>query len=218
MQPSLASRTWPAASLILHSGYVQAAGAALIAALAITAASVLLTRKHLTWGIYLDMPVGLIPEQAPGTGTRIIRLTLTGEPGSSAGRDTADDEAWLVVLGITNPGFAPIRGEHFSTPLTFEFPGREVRGIQTSPGQATRTRAGLPASRTRPVPAVHALAGRIQLSGDFLLRRGDSCSLMAVLQGRPADNSRRINRTAHWPAGRSPPRRPSTRSVSPGAR
>src|ERR1017187_8123934 len=160
MQPSLASRTWPAASLILHSGYVQAAGAALIAALAITAASVLLTRKHLTWGIYLDMPVGLIPEQAPGTGTRIIRLTLTGEPGSSAGRDTADDEAWLVVLGITNPGFAPIRGEHFSTALTFEFPGREVRGIQTSPGQATRPGAGLPASRQRQVPAVQAPPGR----------------------------------------------------------
>ena len=48
MQPSLASGIWPAATLLLHSGYVLAAGAALIAALAITAASVCLTRKHLT--------------------------------------------------------------------------------------------------------------------------------------------------------------------------
>ena len=56
MQPSLASGIWPAATLLLHSGYVLAAGAALIAALAITAASVCLTRKHLTWGVYLDMP------------------------------------------------------------------------------------------------------------------------------------------------------------------
>ena len=201
MQPSLASGIWPAATLLLHSGYVLAAGAALIAALAITAASVCLTRKHLTWGVYLDMPVALISQQAPGTGTRTLRITLTGEPGNSAGRDPAgerdragEDEAWLVILRITNSGFAPIRGEHFSTPLAFEFPGREVRGIQISPGQAIRTRAGLPASRTRPVPAVHTPAGRVQLSGDFLLRRGDSCSLMAVLQGRPAAPSRRIKR------------------------
>jgi len=70
----------------------------------------LLTRKHLTWGIYLDMPVALTPGQAPGTGTRIIRMTLTGEPGSTACRDTAGEgEARLVNLGITNPGFAPIR-------------------------------------------------------------------------------------------------------------
>ena len=57
MQPSLASGIWPAATLLRHSGYVLAAGAALIAALAITAAFVCLTRKHLTWGVYLDMPV-----------------------------------------------------------------------------------------------------------------------------------------------------------------
>ena len=136
------------------------------------------------------MPVALTAQQAPGTGTRILRVTLTGEPGSSAGRDTAgerdragEDEAWLVIVRITNSGFAPIRDEHFSTPLGFEFPGREVRGIQISPGQAIRT---------RPVPAVHTPAGRVQLSGDFLLRRGDSCSLMAVLQGRPAAPFRRI--------------------------
>ncbi len=140
MQPSLASGIWPAATLLLHSGYVLAAGAALIAALAITAASVCLTRNHLTWGVYLDMPVALISQRAPGTGTRTLRITLTGEPGRSAGRDPAgerdragEDEAWLVVLRITNSGFAPIRGEHFSTPLSFEFPGREVRGIQISP-------------------------------------------------------------------------------------
>ena len=172
------------------------------------------------------MPVALTSQQAPGTGTRTLRITLTGEPGNSAGRDPAgerdragEDEAWLVILRITNSGFAPIRGEHFSTPLAFEFPGREVRGIQISPGQAIRTRAGLPASRTRPVPAVHTPAGRVQLSGDFLLRRGDSCSLMAVLQERPAAPSRRIKQDGCLAGGTITPEAsgdPAGRWLAPG--
>jgi len=198
MQPSLASGIWPAASLILHSGYALAALAALIAAQAITATIDFLTRRHLTWGTYLDMPVALTSGQEPGTRTPIIRTTLTREPDSSAGPDTAgEDHTWLVVLGITNSGLAPIRGEHFSTPLTFEFPGRKVRGIQISPGRATRTRA----DPVRPVPAAHASGGRVQLSGDFLLRRGDSCSLMMVLQGRPAGASRRIKQDGSLAGG-----------------
>jgi len=80
MQPSLASGIWPATNLILHSWYAQAAWAALIAAQAIKAASGFLTRRHLTWDTYLDMPVTLTQEQAPGTGTPVIRMTLTGEP------------------------------------------------------------------------------------------------------------------------------------------
>ena len=61
MRPSLAAGPGPAGSLIFHSGYAQAVAAALIAALIISAVTVLLTRKRIAWRADLDIPVVLAP-------------------------------------------------------------------------------------------------------------------------------------------------------------
>jgi len=61
MRPSLATGPGPAGSLIFHSGAAQAAATALIAALIISAVTMLLTRKRIAWHADLDVPVVLAP-------------------------------------------------------------------------------------------------------------------------------------------------------------
>jgi hypothetical protein len=105
---------------------------------------VLLTRKRITCETYLDMPVGLTLRQEPGTGTPVISELHFGDPCPGP---AGPQDGWLVALGITNPGCAPVRGSDFSAPLTFTFPGREVHATRISPGPA-----GTAASRARPLP------------------------------------------------------------------
>jgi hypothetical protein len=94
-----------------------------VAALAIWEAIVLLIRKRIAWEAYLDMPVGCTLRQEPVTGTPVISQLHFGEPSSGPG-PAGPQDGWLVALGITNPGQAPVRGKDFSAPLTFTFPGR----------------------------------------------------------------------------------------------
>lgn len=180
MRPSAVPGASPAGSLLLYSAYAQAAGTALIAVLAIAAATVLITRKRITWHARLDIPLSPGPVAAPGPQPQVTRWSLAGDPAGVVG----EDQAWLAVLAVTNSGFAPVRGRDFTTPLTFTFPGRQVRGIQILPE---------PPAPSTPPPEVQALPGpgsdrsqaRIAPSGDFLLRPGHGYSLMLLLGGQP---------------------------------
>ena len=98
------------------------------------------------------MPIGLALRQAPGTDAAMTGKIILGDPGLRySGPFTAGvEQGWLVVLGITNLGFAPVRGRDFSTSLTFAFSGREIRATQISAESAART-VGKPAH----LPAVH---------------------------------------------------------------
>src|SRR5215472_5528242 len=179
-----------AATPVIHSGYIQAAAATLLlAALAITAAAGFLARKRLAWQTRVDMPVGLAAPQAAGTGTACrILLGESGlrHPGPYAG---STEQGWLVVLSITNAGLAPVRDGDFRAPLGFAFPGRQVRATQILPGPAPRTLGRTPRVPAVRVPAQDGLEAshadtrttRVQLGGDFLLRPGDTCSLLVVL-------------------------------------
>jgi hypothetical protein len=141
---------------------------------------VLLTRKRIACETYLDMRVGLTLRQEPGTGTPVIGELRFGEtrPGPQ--------EGWLVALGITNPGRMPVRGSDFSAPLTFTFPGREIRATWISPepaGTAASRARQLPSAR---VPAAGGHAACLEIGGDFLLRPGGSYSVTVILSGIPA--------------------------------
>ena len=184
-------------SPVLHSGYAQAVGAALLAVLVIMPVTAFLIRKRVAWDVYLDMSVGLTPTQALGTDTGMTCEMLLGHPGlRDIGHHTGSaEQGWLLMLGITNPGFVPVRGRDFRVPLTFVFPGREIRASQILPEPASLT------SKAPQMPAVHVPAesrvigranNRIQLSGDFTLHPRESYSVMLVLSGTPADHSRRI--------------------------
>jgi len=157
---------------------------------------VLLTRKRIAWETYLDMPVGLTFQQEPGTGTPLIIELHIQEP------CPGPQDGWLVALGITNPGCAPVRGSDFSAPLTFTFPGREIRAAQISPEPA-----GTAASRARHLPSarVSAAGGHaacLEIGGDFLLRPGGSYSVTVILSGTPAASSSHIQQEGSLTSGK----------------
>jgi len=135
---------------------------------------------------------------------RTGRLVL-GEPGLCYRGPWADgiQHGWLVVVGITNPGPATVRGGDFRAPLAFAFPGRTVHAARLLPesaGRPARTGPGMPAVR---VPGQGGpAAARVELTGDFLLRPGDSYSLLLILGGTPAGQSRRIRHEGSLARGR----------------
>jgi len=144
---------------------------------------VLLTRKRIACETYLDMPVGLVLRREPGTGTPVIIELRFAEPCPGP---AGPQDGWLVALGITNPGCAPVRGSDFSAPLTFTFPGREIRATWISPepaGTAASRARQLPSAR---VPAAGGHAACLEIGGDFLLRPGGSYSVTVILSGIPA--------------------------------
>jgi len=192
--------------MILRSGHVQAAGAAL------------LTRRRIAWDACLDMPIGLTMRQEPGTGTAAITGIAFGEPGLRSPGASAPGvrEGWLVVLGITNPGLVAVHSRDFTAPLAFAFPGREIHATQIRPGPAAST-----AKRAPRMPSVKVSAGagsagdhaaRMELSGDFQLRPGGGYSVMLVLTGTPADSSRPIQQGGSLTGGKIVAARPGTSS------
>jgi hypothetical protein len=185
----------PAAAMpVIHAGHVPAAAAAL-AALAITAAvGGFLTRKRLAWETCFDMPVGLTAPHGADTG-RPFELLL-GEPGLRYPDPWADstEQGWIVLLGITNPGCAPVRGRDFRIPLTFTFPGRRIhatRIVREPSGRAGRPAAGAPAIRLSARDSAEPSSGairptRMHFTGDYVLCPNDSYTVMLLLSGTPA--------------------------------
>jgi hypothetical protein len=170
------------------------------------AAVALLARKRLAWHARLDMPVGLTaPRTADGA---LAAHILLGETGLCYEGPNAPDAVggWLVMLAVTNTGWAPVRGSDFAVPLTFTFPGRHILSAQISPDPAIRparpptlclsTKSGRRLSPGDRSPA------RIQVTGDFLLRRGDSCAITVVLGGSPVPDSPRIQHDGSLAGGK----------------
>jgi hypothetical protein len=172
--------------------------AASTAAAAASAAMIPHGRKWIAWHTRLGIPVGLAPRRAstPGAG-RTCEL-IFGQPGLRYLGPWTDriQHGYLIVIGITNPGRSTVRSGDFSSPLTFAFPGQEIHAARL-----LHEPHGRPPGRVPRVPVVQALArdspgadraARAQLTGDFLLRPGDSYSLQLVLTGTPAGTSRRL--------------------------
>jgi hypothetical protein len=202
---------WLAASLI-RAGYAAAAGAAGLAAAAGCAVIVPLSRKRVSWDALLDMPVGLSRQGAPAPEAGWAGELVLGEHGLRyPGPWTAGiEQGWLVLVGITNPGPSAVRSADFSIPLTFAFPGRQVRASRILPEPAGPARRRAPrapavrmAARRDPDAGQAAISATgVQLSGDFLLRPGDSYSLLLMLTGTPAGRSRRIHHEGALTGGR----------------
>lgn len=101
-------------------------------------------RRRLTWCVHLDMPVHLTPPRESPEG--LARGLVIGEPEPG---DDRTEPGWLVLLGVSNTGWSPIRCTDFAAPLCFIFPGRQVLGawLSSSP-EARRT------ARPAPEPAI----------------------------------------------------------------
>ena len=174
------------------------------------AATAFLTRKRLAWQVWLDMPVALTPLHAGAAG--LACEVLLGEPGLRYDGPYAAGAVpgWLILLGISNPGWMPVRGTDFAAPLTFSFPGRQVRSAQTSLEPAAGT-----ADRSASPPTIRVLAvnspqsrpgdrnsARTQVTGDFLLRRETATRSPCSFSGTPAPHSRRIQQDGSLAGGK----------------
>ena len=151
-----------AATPVIHSGYVQAAAATLLlAAPAITAVTGFLARKRLVGETWLDMPVGLTAVLKAGTETP--SQLLLGEPEFGYHKPGADStgQGWLVLLGITNPGWTRVCGREFRAPLTFTFPGRQIHAARILPDPVA-----VKARRAARAPAIGGRQYRAGPAGD----------------------------------------------------
>jgi phosphate transport system substrate-binding protein len=222
--------------LIANSPAVDAVGGALITVLLGWSVQLFSDRKRLAWRAYLDTRINLTPAQA----TRLTFRVYVDDPGSQTHGEV--EVPWLALLRVRNAGLVPIRGTDFHAPLTFAFPGREVRGAEiidhsgsepptlaeqeaqriTAPSrsglyQRLRSWAAGSGGGTVTSPNGRGTTDQVRLSKDFLLNRRDRFTLMVVLSGTPEDTRKRIRQTGALVGGRvvaEPPRRgPNTRSM-----
>jgi hypothetical protein len=124
MVPEAAAGIGRVGYLIANSAAVDAVGGALITVLLGWAVQLFADRKRLAWRAYLDTRINLTPAQA----ARLRFRVYVDEPGAQPSSEVK--LPWLALLRVRNAGFVPIRGTDFHTPLTFVFPGREVRGAE----------------------------------------------------------------------------------------
>ena len=78
------------------------------------------------------------------------------EPGAGS-----TGQGWLVLLGITNPGWTRVCGREFRAPLTFTFPGRQIHAARILPDPVAVT-----ARRAARAPAIGGRQYRAGPAGD----------------------------------------------------
>jgi phosphate transport system substrate-binding protein len=222
--------------LLANSAAVQAVGGALVTVLLGWAGTLFANRKRIAWRAYLDAPINLVPAQVRSMSTRLKFRVYVDHPGQ-AGTSSEVEVPWLAILRVRNSGFVPIRGADFNTPLTFTFPGRQVRGaevIEHSGDSAARilpqhhlapapvpARAPGPAGRLRtwlagagglpsrdPGTDGPAPTEEVQIGEDILLNRRDRFTLMIVLSGTPTDMRKKILQTGSLVGGKIVPEPP----------
>ena len=223
--------------LLANSAAVQAVGAALVTVLLGWAVTLFANRKRIAWRAYLDAPINLTPAQVRSMNTRLTFRVYVDQTGL-AGTRSEVEVPWLAILRVRNSGFVPIRGTDFNTPLTFTFPGREVRGAEViehsgdsaarilpqhhqvaptprpgrPPGLAQRLCAWLAnpggAPSRGPGSDGQAPTEEVQIGEDILLNRRDRFTLMVVLSGTPTDMRKRILQTGSLVGGRIIPEPP----------
>jgi phosphate transport system substrate-binding protein len=223
--------------LLANSAAVQAVGGALVTVLLGWAGTLFANRKRIAWRAYLDAPINLTPAQVlRSMNTRLTFRVYVDHP--AHGTSSEVEVPWLAILRVRNSGFVPIRGADFNTPLTFTFPGRQVRGaevIEHSGDSAARilpqhhlvapapvpARASGPAGRLRtwlagggglpsrgPGTDRPAPTEEVQIGEDILLNRRDRFTVMIVLSGTPTDMRKKILQTGSLVGGKIIPEPP----------
>jgi phosphate transport system substrate-binding protein len=223
--------------LLANSAAVQAVGGALITVLLGWAVTLFASRKRIAWRAYLDAPINLTPAQVRSMNTRLTFRVYVDHP-AHGGTSSEVELPWLAILRVRNSGFVPIRGADFNTPLTFTFPGRQVRGAEVIehsgdsaarilpqhhpvapapvparvPGRTGRLRAWL-SGAGGPPPGGSGSNGpaateEVQIGEDILLNRRDRFTLMIVLSGTPTDMRKKILQTGSLVGGKIVPEPP----------
>src|SRR6185437_7615996 len=106
----------PSVNVIQHPKLIPVVIAAVVAVVA----GISLSRwRRITWREHMDAPVSLVPKGASKNGTGTAWKVFARH------QEVADPS--LVLLRVKNSGFASIGEADIRRPITFTFPGREVR-------------------------------------------------------------------------------------------
>src|SRR5689334_91095 len=109
----------PSVNVIQHPKLIPVVIAAVVAVIAVWAGISLSRWRRITWREHMDAPVSLVPKGASKNGTGTAWKVFARH------QEVADPS--LVLVRVKNSGFASISEADIRRPITFTFPGREVR-------------------------------------------------------------------------------------------
>jgi phosphate transport system substrate-binding protein len=162
--------TGPTADVIHHPKLIPAIVAAIIA-VAVAWISVLLFRwRRISWRAHMDAPISLIPKEARHSGTWAAWKVFAHQ------EEVAHPS--LVLLRVKNVGFANISRADIRRPVTFTFPGRDVKEFTVSECHGVSREMIQPSADSDSI----IVGNRIALPR-FPMKRRDSFKLLVLLSG-----------------------------------
>ena len=157
----------PSVNVIHHPKLIPVVIAAVVAVLAVWIGISLSRWRRITWREHMDAPVSLVPKGARRGGTGTAWKVFARH------QEVADPS--LVLLRVKNSGFTSVSEADIRRPITFTFPGREVREFTVTDCRGV-------ASENIKAPSAVVTENRILLPR-FAMRRRASFKLLVLLSG-----------------------------------
>jgi len=157
----------PSVNVIQHPKLIPVVIAAVVAVIAVWAGISLSRWRRITWREHMDAPVSLVPKGARRGGTGTAWKVFARH------QEVADPS--LVLLRVKNSGFASIGEADIRRPITFTFPGREVREFTVTDCRGV-------AGEDIQSPSAVVTENRILLPR-FAMKRRASFKLLVLLSG-----------------------------------
>ena len=157
----------PSVNVIQHPKLIPVVIAAVVAVIAVWAGISLSRWRRITWREHMDAPVSLVPKGARRGGTGTAWKVFARH------QEVADPS--LVLLRVKKSGFASISEADIRRPITFTFPGREVREFTVTDCRGV-------ASEDIQSPSAVVTENRILLPR-FAMNRRASFKLLVLLSG-----------------------------------
>jgi phosphate transport system substrate-binding protein len=144
--------------------------AAIIVVMAAWLGTSLFGWRRITWRDHMDTPIDLLPKQARRSGSWAQWKVF-------AAHQEVEDPS-LVLLRVRNSGFTTVREADIRRPITFTFPGREVKEFTVTECRGVRPEMIQPPGAS----AASVVENRIYLPR-FSMRRRASFKLLVLLSG-----------------------------------
>jgi phosphate transport system substrate-binding protein len=155
---------------IQHPRLIPLLIAAIIVVVVAWLGTSLLRWRRITWRDHMDAPISLLPKQARRGGSWAEWKVFAHH------QEVAHPS--LVLLRVRNSGFTTIREADIRRPITFTFPGREVKEFAVTDCRGVRREVVQPPGGS----AVSVIDNRIYLPR-FAMRRRSSFKLLVLLSG-----------------------------------
>ena len=126
--------------------------------------------RRITWRDHMDTAINLLPKQARRGGS-------TGQWKIVAGQQEVPDPS-LVLLRVRNSGFTTVRDTDIRRPITFTFPGRDVKEFTVTDCRRLSKEVIQPPDE----PPGSIVGNRIYLP-KFTMKRRSSFKLLVLLSG-----------------------------------